>query len=116
MAAGYTSFALRHLGGASAIPGEIVPGNDTPLPGYLGRVGSVPLVVVPGYRSIQSYWLGGACGIEGAVIPPEPVGPGGGGVGGFGPRPEAKARKRRRNDDEEVALLVASAWIAIWPD
>jgi hypothetical protein len=86
------------------------------LPGYLSRVGSVP---VAGYRSMLAFWLGGACSypyVE-PPIPPQPKPPGGGAGGGPGYWPHGKkkpAKRPLRNDDDEVAMLVATAWVTVW--
>ena len=59
-----------------------------------------------------AYWLGGACGYA-HVEPPEPEKPTGGG-GGMGDRRRWDRKGYpRQNDDDEVALLVATAWVTV---
>ena len=80
---------------------------------WLGGAGSRPHVIQPGYRSMLAYWLGGASSITTVTpIPPKPPEPAGGGGKvwqGYEKRP-----RRKINDDDEVALLVATAWVTIW--
>lgn len=81
----------------------------------------MPVAVVPGYRSILAFWLGGAG--AGTFVPPQPP------AGGAGYMPPSRERPRKareeredlerlrrlRRDDEELALLIPLIWITLWP-
>lgn len=60
-----------------------------------------------------AFWLGGAGSLVGITppIPPEARPAGGGGKvwQGYERRP-----RRKLNDDDEVALLMAAAWVTVW--
>lgn len=87
-------------------------GNRTPLPGYLGRSGSVPLAVVPGVRSILAFWLGGAAAF--GEVPPVPPSGGGAGWGRVSLKHiEIQLREElfpELSEEERAAILAAIAW------
>jgi hypothetical protein len=109
VAAGYRSNAGRWLGGASAPSGKA--GYRSIAAQWLGGASAYTGPARPGYRSMLAWWLGGACSYP--YVPPEPEEVPERGVGAAIRR---RAVRVRRNDDDEVALLVATAWVTVCQD
>lgn len=103
--AGYRSLLAFWVGGASSITPTTTGGIKSLLAPWTGGAATAPVTTTAGYRSLLGFWVGGGFAGTEQLIPITPSG-GGSSYARWPQQP-------RYNDDEEVLMLGATAFMHI---